>query len=150
MQKANLEAGRKRLSGKSILAREIKVEKRMHEEPIKSLLWRELGTLNYRERIYLKESLDMGFVREELQRLNRRIRRMRWMMTAVWLLFVAVMFMWVKLGVPQTPALLASVLFIIFVSAMMLNTHVEKLRRRELIFRVFRRLGCSEPSETEL
>ncbi|RFM25341.1 MAG: hypothetical protein D0433_00475 [Candidatus Thermochlorobacter aerophilum] len=122
----------------------------MHEEPIKSLLWRELGTLNYRERIYLKESLDMGFVREELQRLNRRIRRMRWMMTAVWLLFVAVMFMWVKLGVPQTPALLASVLFIIFVSAMMLNTHVEKLRRRELIFRVFRRLGCSEPSETEL
>ena len=121
----------------------------MHEEPIKSLLWRELGTLNYRERIYLKESLDMGFVREELQRLNRRIRRMRWMMTAVWLLFVAVMFMWVKLGVPQTPALLASVLFIIFVSAMMLNTHVEKLRRRELIFRVFRRLGCSEPSETE-
>jgi len=122
----------------------------MHEEPIKSLLWRELGTLNYRERIYLKESLDMGFVREELQRLNRRIRRMRWMMTAVWLLFVAVMFMWVKLGVPQTPALLASVLFIIFVSAMMLNTYVEKLRRRELIFRVFRRLGCSEPSETEL
>lgn len=122
----------------------------MHEEPIKSLLWRELGTLNYRERIYLKESLDMGFVREELQRLNRRIRRMRWMMTAVWLLFVAVMFMWVKLGVPQTPALLASVLFIIFVSAMKLNTYVEKLRRRELIFRVFRRLGCSEPSETEL
>ncbi len=127
----------------------MQVEKRMHEEPIKSLLLRELGTLNYRERIYLKESLDMEFIREELHRLNRRIQRMRWMITGMWLLFVAVMFMWVKLGVPQTPALLASVLFIIFVSAMMLNTHTEKLRRRELIFRVFRRLGHNEPSETE-
>jgi len=121
----------------------------MHEEPIKSLLLRELGTLSYRERIYLKEGLDVGFIREELQRLNRRIQRMRWIITGMWILFVAVMFVWVKLGVPQTPALAASMLFIIFVSTMMLKTHVEKLRRRELIFRVLRRLVQSEPLETE-
>ncbi len=121
----------------------------MHEEPIKSLLLRELGTLSYRERIYLKEGLDVGFIREELQRLNRRIQRVRWMITGMWIFFVAVMFVWVKLGVPQTPALSASMLFIIFVSTMTLKTHVEKLRRRELIFRVLRRLVQSEPSGTE-
>ncbi len=121
----------------------------MHEEPIKSLLLRELGTLSYRERIYLKEGLDVGFIREELQRLNRRIQRVRWMITGMWIFFVAVMFVWVKLGVPQTPALSASMLFIIFVSTMTLKTHVEKLRRRELIFRVLRRLVRSEPLEPE-
>ncbi len=121
----------------------------MHEEPIKSLLLRELGTLSYRERIYLKEGLDVGFIREELQRLNRRIQRMRWMITGTWILFVAMMFVGVKLGVLQTPALSASMLFIIFVSTMTLKTHIEKLRRRELIFRVFRRLVQSEPFGTE-
>ncbi len=121
----------------------------MHEEPIKSLLLRELGTLSYRERIYLEEGLDVGFIREELQRLNRRIQRMRWMITGTWILFVAMMFVGVKLGVLQTPALSASMLFIIFVSTMTLKTHIEKLRRRELIFRVFRRLVQSEPFGTE-
>jgi hypothetical protein len=121
----------------------------MHEEPIKSLLLRELGTLSYRERIYLKESLDIGFIREELQRLNRRIKRIRWAITGMWVLFVVVIFMWVKLGVPQTPALSASILFTIFVSVVMLRARLERMRRRELIFRVFRRLVRNEPFETE-
>ncbi len=121
----------------------------MHEEPIKSLLLRELGTLSYRERIYLKESLDIGFIREELQRLNRRIKRIRWAITGMWVLFVVVIFMWVKLGVPQTPALSASILFTIFVSVVMLRARLERMRRRELIFRVFRRLIRNEPFETE-
>jgi hypothetical protein len=131
------------------LAREIQAEKGMHEEPIKSLLLRELGTLSYRERIYLKESLDIGFIREELQRLNRRIKRIRWAITGMWVLFVVVIFMWVKLGVPQTPALSASILFTIFVSVVMLSARLERMRRRELIFRVFRRLVRNEPFETE-
>lgn len=121
----------------------------LREQSVKSLLLRELGKLNYRERAYLKEELDMRFIDEELRRVKHRAARFRWALSGLWAGFILLLFLWIKLGVPETPALTASALFLAFVGALAASAKVEALRRRELIFRTLRRLGQDDPNESE-
>lgn len=111
----------------------------MLAEAVRSLLLREMGTLTYRERIYLKEHLDARFIDEELRRLSQRILRMRWVWVGCWTAFVSLLFLWVKFNV-FVPTVSAALLFLTFTAATALTAHIERLRRRVLIFRVFRRL----------
>lgn len=122
----------------------------LREQSVKSLLLRELGKLNYREQAYLKEELDMRFIDEELCRLRHRVARFRWALSGLWAGFVILLFLWIKLGVPESPALTASMLFLVFMGALAVSAKVEALRRRELIFRALRRLGQNDPHESEL
>ncbi|PIO47117.1 MAG: hypothetical protein CMR00_12135 [[Chlorobium] sp. 445] len=121
----------------------------LREQSVKSLLLRELGKLNYREQAYLKESLDMRFIDEELRRLNQRSIRFRWLLAGLWVGFVSVLFVWTKFGIPETSALTASVLFLVFIGTLAISVKIETLRHRELIFKALRRLGQNDLSESE-
>jgi hypothetical protein len=118
------------------------------EEAVKSLLLRELGKLTTREKTHLKSFVDKAFVAEELQRVKTRKIVLRWTRVALWILFVVLMFSFVRFSVPSNPTYLAMAAIVIYTVDAALVMQFEALRRRELIYRALRRFALPE-GETE-